>query len=227
MSTYRHEYKYLIDGQTERILQIRAAGVLMPDPHTGPDGSYYIRSLYFDDYRDTCLRENEAGTDPRSKFRIRYYNNDTTRLRLEKKSKTRGMTRKESCAITREECRIFMAGQIPPITLDMAPEKCRLFSEMMVRGLVPKVIVSYERIPFVYPGGNVRVTFDRKLSSSSEIGKFLEADYMTRPVYRENSSILEVKWDEMLPLHIKNVLKLSALQWTAFSKYAMCRRYHL
>ena len=227
MNRYRHEYKYLIDARTESILKIRASGVLMPDPHAREDGSYFIRSLYFDDRQDSCLQENEAGTDPRSKFRIRYYNSDPSRRQLEMKSKTRGMTLKESCSITREECQCFMAGQIPAITPEMPSMKQSLFSEMAVRALEPKVIVSYERIPFVYPGGNVRVTFDRMLSSSTDIPAFLDGNYVTRPVFTLGNSILEVKWDEALPLHIKDVLKLDWLQWTAFSKYAMCRRYHL
>lgn len=227
MGRYRHEYKYLIDSRTESILRIRASGVLMPDSHTNSDGSYFIRSLYFDDRQDSCLIENEAGTDPRSKFRIRYYDSDSQNLHLEKKSKTRGMTLKESCPITREECQVLMTGQVPAITREMPEAKQKMFSEMAVRALVPKVIVSYERIPFVYPGGNVRVTFDRMLSSSTDIPAFLDGDYITRPVFALGNSILEVKWDEALPLHIKDVLKLDWLQWTAFSKYAMCRRYHL
>lgn len=30
---------------------------------------YHIRSLYFDDYYNSCYNENEIGTDPREKFR--------------------------------------------------------------------------------------------------------------------------------------------------------------
>ena len=227
MGRFRHEYKYLIDCQTEAILKIRSEAVLIPDPHTCADGSYYIRSLYFDDQQDTCLRENLAGTDPRSKFRIRYYNKNTTLLHLEKKSKKRGMTLKESCSITQEECRLLMQGIIPEITSEMSGQKQKLLTEMMLRSLVPKVIVSYERIPFIYPGGNVRVTFDRKLSSSTEVTSFLDGNYMSRPIFPLGYSILEVKWDEVMPRHIKDVLKLENLQWTAFSKYSMCRRYHL
>ena len=227
MSRARHEYKYLIDRRTEEILKIRAQGILMADSHVNTDGCYYIRSLYFDDQYDSCLRENIAGTDPRSKFRIRYYNNDPSVLHLEKKSKERGMTRKESCSLQIEECTHMMAGNIPEFTDEMPEIKKKLLSEMAIRGLIPKVIVSYERIPFVYPGGNVRVTFDRNLSSSMQIESFLDGDYIGRPVYASGNSILEVKWDEILPRHIHAALNLDCLQWTAFSKYSTCRRYHL
>ena len=227
MPRYRHEYKYFLDSTKESILRIRADGLLMRDAHVQADGTYFIRSLYFDDYKDSCAKENEAGTDPRSKFRIRYYNNDTTRIHLEKKSKPSGMTLKESCKLTLEECQSFLQGDIPQIAKDMSPTKQKLFLEMQLRGLMPKVIVSYERIPYVYPGGNVRITFDRSISSSTDIAHFLDGTYITRPILPLGQSILEVKWDEVMPLHIKDVLALDQLQWTAFSKYYMCRVYHL
>ena len=227
MHRYRHEYKYLISASEESILMLRTAGMLMPDAHVGDSGTYVIRSLYFDDDYDTCLQDNVAGTDPRSKFRIRYYNNDTTLLRLEKKSKSRMMTLKESCTISEEECRCFMDGKIPEITTDMPETKKTLFAQMLLRNLKPKVIVTYERVPFVYPGGNIRVTFDQKITSAGEIHAFLTGEYAQRPILPVGKSVLEVKWDELLPLHIKDTLNMDTLQWSAFSKYYMCRILHL
>lgn len=227
MNRYRHEYKYLINSQQEQILMIRAAGVMQRDIHAGENGTYFIRSLYFDDDWDTCLAENISGTDPRSKFRIRYYNNDTDLLRLEKKSKTRSMTLKESCVITKEECQCFMSGEIPELREDMPQVKKRLFLEMQLRNLKPKVIVTYERVPFIYAGGNVRVTFDQKITSSSKVEAFLTGDYPVRPILPVGYSVLEVKWDELLPMHIKEILNMDTMQWSAFSKYSLCRQLHL
>lgn len=227
MQRYRHEYKYQISKAEESILMLSAAAIAMRDSHTDAAGTYIIRSLYFDDDSDTCMNENIAGTDPRSKFRIRYYNRDSGMLRLEKKIKTRMMTQKLSCSITREECLCLMKGRVPAITPDMPPQKQQMFVEMQLRNLKPKVIVTYTRVPFVYPGGNVRITFDQEITSSSQVEKFLTGDYGVRPILPRGSSILEVKWDEILPLHIKNALKMDTLQWTAFSKYCMCRLLHL
>lgn len=227
MNRYRHEYKYMIDSTEEAILLVKAAGVLQRDPYADEDGTYVIRSLYFDDYADSCYYENENGTDPRSKFRIRYYNAANDRLRLEKKIKKRGMTLKESCDITVDECRTFMAGDIPDITDDMPDGKKELFTQMRLRRMIPKVIVTYERVPFIYAAGNVRITFDRVITSSVDIGHFLEHDYEERPVLPAGVNILEVKWDEILPRHIKDVMKMDSLQWTSFSKYYTCRKYHL
>lgn len=224
---FRNEYKYLIDARQDGILSVRAAGLLERDSHTGTDGKYIIRSLYLDDIYDTSLSDNLKGADPRSKFRIRYYNSDTGYIMFEKKSKYRGKGQKKSCPITKEECRQFMAGNIPTVTDDMPKEKQELFSEAMLRGLMPKIIVTYEREPFTYPGGNVRITFDRNLSSAEEISKFLSGHYVERPVFPCGQSLMEVKWDEVMPKHIKETLSIENLQWTAFSKYGMCRTYRL
>lgn len=224
MDNFRNEYKYLLNGVTSTILQTRTAGLLLPDPHADQEGGYTVRSLYFDDLDDTCLRENRAGTDPRSKFRIRYYNNDLSTLHLEKKSKRNGMTSKESCPLTVEECKLLMQGTVPAVT---DPVKLRLFTQLQLRCLIPKVIVTYRRSPYIYPVGNVRVTFDRDLTASAETNRFLDRNYRSRPVLATGQSLLEIKWDAIMPPHIKEVLALEQLQWTAFSKYSLSRIYQL
>jgi len=227
MSKYRHEYKYIINKKEENILLIRAQGLLSRDVHVNEDGSYIITSLYFDDYDNSCFAENESGTDPRSKFRIRYYNDNSEYLKLEKKTKKRGMTLKESCKITKEECIRIINGDIPRETEGRSQMAVKLFTEMRLRNMIPKVIVSYERIPYIYPAGNVRVTFDRSIYSSNDISGFLEGDFMKRPILPIGKSIMEIKWDELLPLHIKENLHIDSLQWSTFSKYALCRKYNL
>ena len=64
---FRHEFKYECSYAQLKNLQCRLSGLIPLDPHAGEDGIYNIRSLYFDDYYDRCLMENEAGTDPREK----------------------------------------------------------------------------------------------------------------------------------------------------------------
>lgn len=223
MDKNRHEYKYLMDSGQRAVTLMKVRGLMKPDPHAGEDGSYIIRSLYFDNAADTCFFQNEGGTDPRAKYRIRYYNGDTSLIRLEKKIKRRGMTLKRSCYLTRDEAEMLSAGRFPAIVAGMPEEKRRLLLEMSARGMLPKVIVTYCRVPFIYTAGNVRITFDGNITSSDEVGRFLTLDYRQRPVLPPGKSILEVKWDELLPLHIKSLLQLDTLQWSTFSKYYSCR----
>ena len=218
---FRHEQKYRINALESSTIEVIASSLLSRDSHVAANGKYTVRSLYFDDLEDSCLSENISGTDPRAKFRIRYYNDNTDRISLEKKTKKRQMCLKESVLLTSSEAETLINGNYPPLTDDEL--KNRLFTEMAQKSYTPKVIVTYTRIPFVYPAGNVRITFDKDIMSSSETGSFLSGNYANRPILSLGESILEVKWDELLPLHIKDVMRLDELSATAFSKYYMCR----
>ena len=96
---YRHEYKYLASGSALSMLEQRVSSVLTLDPHAAEKGFYHIRSLYFDDLYNSCYRENEDGTQPREKFRIRIYDCDPSVIQLELKRKEGGKTLKRSCSL--------------------------------------------------------------------------------------------------------------------------------
>ena len=113
---FRHELKYLVSSAQVRMLQARLGGILPLDSHA-PEGGYRIRSLYFDDYDNRCFYENEDGTDPREKFRIRIYNSNADRITLECKRKERGKTHKTACPLTVEQTRLLMHGNVR-VTLD-------------------------------------------------------------------------------------------------------------
>ncbi len=222
---YRHELKYQISDAQLRLLQNRINHLIPADSHAGANGGYTIRSLYFDDYDNRCLRENEDGTDPREKFRIRIYNHSTARITLECKRKERGKTHKTSCPLTEDQARVLMAGKVLPDIGDQPPLMRKLTLQMMTRRMKPVVIVEYERIPYVYKNGNVRITLDTNIRSSSAVDQFLEEQIPARPVLPLGQQLLEVKYDEYLPDFIYRSLQLHSLRQTAFSKYYICRKY--
>ena len=71
--SYRHELKYQIGPADHLVLRQRLKAVMQQDLHTGADGLYTIRSVYFDNYGDKALREKVNGVQKREKFRIRYH----------------------------------------------------------------------------------------------------------------------------------------------------------
>ena len=222
---YRHELKYQVtDGQIQ-LLRNRISHLLPLDSHVAQSGSYCIRSLYFDDYDNRCLKENENGTDPREKFRIRIYNGSAEKISLECKRKERGKTHKTSCPLTQEQTRQLMAGKVLPDIGSQPPLLRKLTMQMMTRRLRPVVIVEYRRIPYVYKNGNVRITLDTNILSSSEVETFLDPRISGRPVLPVGQQLLEVKYDEYLPDFIYRSLMLPNLRQTAFSKYYICRKY--
>ena len=224
---YRHEFKYLCSYGELMMLKVRLQGLVSLDTHVGESGVYNIRSLYFDDIYDTCYRENEAGTDPREKFRIRIYDHSSERISLELKRKVRGKTQKLSCLLTEVQCRGLMEGEIPVLQENSPALLRKLCLLMQTRHMRPKVIVEYERVPYVYPHGNVRITMDENISASNRTDRFLERQIPLRPILEAGQHILEVKYDEYLPDGIYRTIQSGNLRQTAFSKYYLCRRYHL
>ncbi len=226
---YRHEYKYLVSAGELEFLKTRAEAIMQRDSHVNKEGRfagiYNIRSVYFDDLADTCYMENESGTDPREKFRIRIYNHSDARISLELKAKRSGLCLKQSCRLSREQCDILLNGGLLPEDESYPPILQKLLLQIKTRGMHPVVIVEYDRVPYVYPIGNVRVTMDCNISASNECQRFFDDDLPLRPILPPGQHILEVKWDELLPDHIYHAMGLQNLQWTSFSKFYLCRRY--
>ena len=83
----RHELKYNLGSTQYHLLRTKLKAVLKPDKHAGPNGRYHIRSLYFDDFRNTALFEKQAGVPRRKKYRIRIYNLKDDVIKLECKNK--------------------------------------------------------------------------------------------------------------------------------------------
>lgn len=71
----RHEYKHIINYGDYLALKSRLSIFMQTDKH-GIDGQYKIRSIYFDDMNDSCYQDKINGVNKRSKYRLRYYNND-------------------------------------------------------------------------------------------------------------------------------------------------------
>lgn len=222
---YRHELKYVISEAQIHMIRNRINHLLSLDKHAGENDSYCIRSLYFDDMHNRCFWENENGTDPREKFRIRIYNHTIDRITLECKRKERGKTLKTSCPLTLEQTKVLMTGKPLPDLGHQPPLLRKLSLQMLQHGLRPVTIVEYERIPYVYSNGNVRVTLDRNISSSTAVELFLEEKIPVRPVMPIGQQLLEVKYDGYLPGFIYQNLQLQNLRQTAFSKYYLCRKY--
>ena len=222
---YRHEFKYEIDVQQVIILRERLSQIMEKDKHVGEKDRYRIRSLYFDDYEDSCYYDNENGTDPREKFRLRIYNGSSDVIRLELKRKEAGKTLKTSCEIRKDQVERLIRGEHIQWEEEMPTLLKKLYIYQETKNMIPKVIVEYDRIPFVHKDGNVRVTLDLDICSSNKVEQFLDKEIMRRPIMPTGKHLLEVKYDEFLPSFIGNTAKLKNLGQTTYSKYYLCRKF--
>lgn len=219
---FRHEWKHEITLGDQLVLRQRLSAVMQRDTHA-QGGIYTIRSLYFDDLFDTALREKLDGVSRRDKFRIRYYNGDTSFITLEKKSKVAGLCAKRSAPLTADEAQRIVDGDTDWMR-ESPHELVRELHRKMTAGLAPKTIVDYTREPFIYAPGNVRVTLDYDIRTGLGCVDFLNTECVTVPV-PEDPIILEVKWDEFLPDQIRDIVQIEGTRTSAFSKYAACRLY--
>lgn len=193
------------------------------DPHARDKGYYTIRSLYFDNLQDKALREKLDGVNQREKFRIRYYDGDTSVIHLEKKVKRGGLGYKVSCPLTVEEAQRIVDGNTLWMASDRRGLVVELYAKMKFQGLRPRTIVDYQRIPFVYGPGNVRVTVDYNIRTGLNCTDFLNPHCPMAPTGQD--IVLEIKWDNYLPTIIRHAVQLKGRRETAFSKYGICRIY--
>lgn len=222
MNNYRHEFKYIITSAQKEELIKRISAIMRNDSNT-INGKYNIRSLYFDDYYNSCYYDNENGIDPREKYRIRIYNISSDFIKLECKQKDNNKTRKESCLIDKQDYHNIINGNLSCV-YNESPVISKLKYGYYANYLKPVVIVDYDRIPFVYDAGNVRITFDYNLSASSYIEDFFCEKMPRLPIYGNGIELLEVKYDDFLPDFIYNSLQLNDLCQTSNSKYYLARK---
>ena len=223
---FRNEWKFVCSEQELKFLYERLAALLVMDENAGEGGKYLIRSLYFDDYKDRCMRDNEAGVARRFKWRIRYYEGGPSRyIHLERKQKVNGRTHKDACVLSEKECMALVRGEVSKV-IWVTKEKLlqRFCAEIMLKKYEPKVIVEYERVAFVEKALNIRVTLDMNVAAGYEFDKFLVGGYQCFPLQEQKRHVLEVKFDEILPSYVRDVVAANGIYQTSFSKYSLGRK---
>lgn len=222
LNVYRSEWKYYISLAEYYYLRDMLQNIMTPDPNMGERGEYYIRSLYFDSVDNIDHVSKMAGIKNRKKIRLRIYGTDTDKVKLEVKNRFNSYMLKESLTITRDAALEMIDGNFGVLD-DYDRNVARKVKNIMSDNLYsPKVIVDYEREAFVYPEHNVRVTFDKNLRAAfSE--RLFDPELGMTPIIREPLMVLEVKYDQMLPEYIKNVISTARILNSSVSKYCMAR----
>lgn len=220
----RHELKHNITKAECYILRNQLHAVMQIDPHAGKD-SYLVRSVYFDNIENKAFNQKLFGIDNREKFRVRMYNTNLDSLHLEKKSKKGNLCFKEACPISVDEYERIQSGDISFLKEDTRKLMRELFLQMRLYQLRPNNIVQYQREPFIYPHGNVRITLDSHLQTSISNSNIQNPDTIMVDANDPSIVVLEVKYDEFLPDFIKGLIQLGNRRNAAISKYLMSRIY--
>lgn len=225
MKKYRSELKYVCTDYNFELIKNKLSNLLCIDSNSYENGKYIIHSLYFDDYKNTSMKEIDSGDFKRSKWRIRYYNDSNQNLYLEKKEKLFSRCHKRKCKISVEEYNSIINGDVMDIFWKTEEKLLKEFIiDIINKGFKPKLIIDYERFAFVETITNIRITLDTNISASYDISNFLTGDYIKYPIQEKNYNVLEVKFDDILPSYIKNIFNSYNFNQISFSKYYLGRK---
>jgi hypothetical protein len=222
---YRSECKYVISFGAKQALQARLEKIL-PKDENAQRLPYLVKSLYFDSAYDQALSQCLAGESGREKFRLRYYNNNTGFIRLEKKVKEGQRGYKLSTQVSMDEARQLIQGDIAfikerddQLLLDFA-----LKSKLSL--LRPRIVMDYLREAYVYQAENTRVTIDYRMRSYLCSGDYTQGFFdVDCPFIAEDHGkyLLEVKYDRYLPEIVHDLVQIGETSSTSNSKYVLGR----
>lgn len=223
----RHEQKYFINEMQYHLLSSALDRVLHRDPNGDENNEYHIRSLYFDTVFDTALYDKLDGVQNRDKYRIRIYNLSDRIIKLECKTKVGSLISKRSLTIPRDLCEQLMAGDPYGLETTRSGLLTDVYREMTVNLLRPAVLVDYVREAYLHPAEEVRITFDKQLRTGMYAKDLFDPTVPTIPPFENNEIILEVKYNQVLPPYIRDLLCTYCpnAQQSAISKYTWCRRF--
>lgn len=223
--SWRNELKYYLHPHQYLILRTRVRALLQQDKHSITGDGYQIRSLYFDTINNDALFEKNYGVHTRKKYRIRIYNGQDRIIKLERKNKMGEFINKESASLSRQEYNQIMAGDWKFLLERQDPLLKQFYYGVTVHGLKPKVIVDYTREAYTYPLGDVRITFDKGLATVINTLNIFDTHAVPVYVFREPREILEIKYTQLLPVFIKELLDFQSSLRSSVSKYVLCREF--
>ena len=218
---FRHEKKFLLNHQDYEVIKVRLDGLLDKDKHAGPQGFYKIRSLYFDDLFNRAYDQKYMGVMRRSKYRIRMYNQSDRMIHLERKIKSDRYIHKQIAPLTKEEVYSILENDYA-FLLDSPNNLHNVFYYECTTNLMrPRVVIDFEREPYVSDAGSLRITFDKNVRAGLEGFDIFNHEMPMIETMDPSKLIMEVKFTEFLPKIIREILPAKASEYVAVSKYIL------
>jgi len=226
----RYEFKYRITN--EMIPQI--GDYIKPfttfDPHLkdATDNKYTVRSIYFDTPSLDFYYQKMDGLKIRKKLRVRTYNEMNDFAFLEIKRKFVNCVAKERSRLPFMVIeRLINASEDSVIEYPQDDYNARLVSgkfvyNLLKKGLLPVLLVVYEREAYLgLSDKNERLTIDTNVRAISEpdLGDILKTKNFTPTM--KDVSILELKFDDILPQWMNNLVLEFDLKRESISKYCL------
>lgn len=222
LSVYRSEEKYLVDSVTHKELESALEKILLPDSYSA-QGTYKVKSLYFDTLNDRDYYDKVNGVEKKKKIRLRTYGAGAA-LKLECKEKAGELQHKTSLTVSPKEAEAMTRGEYGWLLDRTEAEASRFYSILMLGIYRPAAMVEYDRRAFVYPEFHTRITFDGNIRYS-EINFDIFDEDINYNYILPDGFVLEVKYDGVLTGFIKKILSTKSLTRVSYSKYQWSRSY--
>jgi len=222
MSAFRHELKFIMSPSNAVVLKKNLRALMALDPNANEHGYYMVRSLYFDTLSGRAFFDKLDGVEFRRKYRIRYYNSNTDFIRLESKLKIHDLSQKTQERLDLALAKRLMDRDTDGMDVSVDTVLAKFILDMKLNDLRPAVIVDYQRTAFIHPSLDVRITFDEHIRSRVYDTALFNTEFGSVPVMEPDEVVLEVKYDEIIPQTIAEIIKQVPMIRQAVSKYAYC-----
>jgi SPX domain protein involved in polyphosphate accumulation len=200
------------------------------DRYADPDGTYRIRSLYFDTMGFHLFWANEREQADRFKVRARVYPGKTSPVFLEVKRRVKDVIVKSRGPVGVDEWQDVIRGRAPRAPLPAGARKAVDGFVYVVHRhhLEPRMVVEYEREAYVsLVDSYARLTFDRKIVIQQKETLDLEVspvrwrpvDHPARTLVDGAACVLELKFERRPPGWMVALVKRLDLIRYSFSKY--------
>lgn len=169
-----------------------------------------INNIYFDTPDLSCFHESTAGVSERKKYRLRWYGpnwNSIINPKLEVKIKVNSLGYKEI-----HPWNDFNHRELMDQVYQMRNKR------LLPPSFIPVCSNTYLRSYFASNNGDFRITIDRSLC----FGSFITG--ASTPYRREESLIVELKYDETLEGKVDWIRQYLPYQRTRYSKYTQALR---
>jgi SPX domain protein involved in polyphosphate accumulation len=228
----RYEMKFLLPKRVVPAVREAALATSKIDRYAGPDGTYRIRSLYFDTLRFDLFAANEREQADRFKMRARSYpESKTSPVFLEVKRRVLDVIIKTRAAIPADLWLDVLAGRTAALDR-LSPQAKkgakRFLGPYFRHHLVPKMLVEYEREAYVSEVDTYgRLTFDRDIvvqahdtiDLEADPGRWRPVDHPLQTRTDEPVCVLELKFERRPPAWMSALVRRLGLVRYSFSKY--------
>ncbi len=219
----RHELKFYINLADYEYCRSVLSYLMHRDSHQKNKQGYFIRSLYFDDIYDTSVEEKLAGTEKRSKYRLRIYDCNQNWAKFERKSKYNDYVQKSAAIITKREAGDIIKGNYECLLNYQKNEINSIYFDVKKKYIKPVVIIDYIRDAYKLDYSNIRITFDKKISYNDSNFDIFNQNIKTIRLQSNDVIVMEIKFNNFLPQWFTKILKLNNPVRSAVSKYCQSR----